>query len=509
MSKQQQNGVKNVNGQELQTMNNSKPDQNHQVKINRIDQGNDEFLKQKLINMNQLSLQPSAQKQSKEVNGQGSQTKSVQQNCENQGSDQNESTNAGTNSNFQFMSENDKIQQAKSKLEEEKEKSENYKSLYHPSSYLQVPQHAHQISQNLKEEGSEKAITNDKDINQTFQKSEKDQIDQVQINAKEQYGQKFVEKKNESGAFNSLNFPQLSNATNLVIAQVTQEKQISDFNEQNSGSTELSSNYENVEKDNQPGNADQKQNRQQDSQNNNQPNQQGQNQEIYQNQNKFLENNTNYVSVLPQKNGFMQENPKQDAEETTKREEEDTLIQESNNQEPKISSNNNTYRDLLTFQQALCIQLKEMIKQAKQDPTKKIYYNKKGLNHPQQQDKLYEKELLEFFEGWISYTEISEDSEIKYRGSIDFEKECLNSFIEFVNDKKNSELQKLKLLFQDEGTLNNWKNIMDQLQINDIQFFVMLCAIKQNEPQNEFAKCYLEWWFQWNPSSVFTKKNYI
>ncbi|CAD8089650.1 unnamed protein product [Paramecium sonneborni] len=140
-----------------------------------------------------------------------------------------------------------------------------------------------------------------------------------------------------------------------------------------------------------------------------------------------------------------------------------------------------------------------------------------------------EEELLQFFEDWFEdwfdfEEEISQiqnnkidKQEIKniiqsyfqekknLEFEFDFEIECLNYFFEYIRSKKQEDLKKLKELYSEEETLNNWKNIKDQIKANKIQIFVMFLKRKERDPQDKLVQYYIKWWFQWNKTCVFKK----
>ncbi|CAD8164202.1 unnamed protein product [Paramecium pentaurelia] len=185
--------------------------------------------------------------------------------------------------------------------------------------------------------------------------------------------------------------------------------------------------------------------------------------------------------------------------------------------------------NLLQCQQAFCYILEQMINLQLQTPNISIKFDKEiegylQLKYQLQKDDLnkliiQEKELLEFFQGWFSYdseidelqTKSNSNGNIQYHLNLnfqtqyDFENECLKNFKKFILNKKQNELDKLKEYYQESNTLNNWKKIMDDLKVNNIQVFIMLCLIKDKEPQNKFAHYYIQWWFDWNQTSVFIK----
>ncbi|CAD8165409.1 unnamed protein product [Paramecium octaurelia] len=468
MNKLQQNGVENINGQELQTINKSKTDQN--------EQGYDELQKQYQVSkqymsiMNNPSINQQSQLKTKEVNG-------IEQNTnKNLGQGSNEIISQGSDvDNSQKIDKQitvqiSKIEQNQDQLLEQKKKSDYFSFQKSQLSNLNECEKAQQKyedqNSNLNEktslctDTSESGSQKDKQqiqtqvLNQDLQNQTINHNNQISSSSSTQESENVDQKQQNSDYCSQLVTPKGQNSR--LSIHVSKNQQI--ITTGNEDATFQVSKYE------------------QD------PVRSGLvNQEV----------NANYISI-----------PVKQSDELKVEDEKNGL---------KGQSKTNTYAEFLTFQQALCVQIKEMIQQAKQDPTKNISFKTKGLN-PQSltdTDKTQKEKLLEFFDGWISYTEENEYSELKYRGSLDFETECLNSFIEFVNVQKMKELKKLKELIEDENTLINWKNIMDKLQINDIQFFVMLCAIKKNEPSNAFTKWYIEWWFQWNKSSVFTKSKYI
>ncbi|CAD8064730.1 unnamed protein product [Paramecium primaurelia] len=183
--------------------------------------------------------------------------------------------------------------------------------------------------------------------------------------------------------------------------------------------------------------------------------------------------------------------------------------------------------NLLQCQQAFCYILEQMINLELLTPNISIKFDKEiegylQLKYQLQKDDLnkliiQEKELLEFFQGWFSYDreieklQTTSNSKIQYHLNLnfqtqyDFENECLKNFKKFILNKKINELKKFKEYYKEQNTLNNWKKIIDDLKVNNIQVFIMLCLIKDQEPQNKFTHYSLQWWFNWNQTSVFIK----